>query len=181
MVARVRSEGLALPLSQFEGAGQLPRALFAAEVLAGRGRVVASAKAEREGEDLTLDHLDSRAVSLSGTVLPEPARRGRFERWGVSGAIGAIFTTSPIPSVCWAAIPVGVEPERQDRTGGPSRGVRTPRAAGDTRLAARRYLALQRDRPRDRTGRFASIGSPEKGGGPNLIHMLEGTLEVQGR
>ena len=31
------------------------------------------------------------------------------------------------------------------------------------------------------TGRFASIGSPEKGGGPNLSHMLQGTLEVQGR
>ena len=31
------------------------------------------------------------------------------------------------------------------------------------------------------TGAFASIGSPEKGGGPNLTHMLEGTLEVQGR
>jgi hypothetical protein len=31
----------------------------------------------------------------------------------------------------------------------------------------------------DRTERFASIGLPEKGGGPNLIHMLEGTLEVQ--
>jgi 2-polyprenyl-6-methoxyphenol hydroxylase-like FAD-dependent oxidoreductase len=31
------------------------------------------------------------------------------------------------------------------------------------------------------TGRFASIGSPEKGGGPNLSHMLKGTLEVQGR
>jgi 2-polyprenyl-6-methoxyphenol hydroxylase-like FAD-dependent oxidoreductase len=31
------------------------------------------------------------------------------------------------------------------------------------------------------TGRFASIGSPEKGGGPTLSHMLQGTLEVQGR
>ena len=31
------------------------------------------------------------------------------------------------------------------------------------------------------TGRFASIGSPEKGGGPNLSHMPQGTLEVQGR
>ena len=31
------------------------------------------------------------------------------------------------------------------------------------------------------TASFASIGSPEKGGGPNLIHMLNGTLEVQGR
>jgi flavin-dependent dehydrogenase len=31
------------------------------------------------------------------------------------------------------------------------------------------------------TGAFASIGSPEKGGGPNLSHMLQGTLEVQGR
>ncbi len=31
------------------------------------------------------------------------------------------------------------------------------------------------------TASFASIGSPEKGGGPNLSHMLKGTLEVQGR
>ena len=34
---------------------------------------------------------------------------------------------------------------------------------------------------RARLARFDSIGSPEKGGGPNLSHMLQGTLEVQGR
>lgn len=31
------------------------------------------------------------------------------------------------------------------------------------------------------TGASDSIGSPEKGGGPTLSHMLQGTLEVQGR
>jgi ATPase family associated with various cellular activities (AAA) len=57
-----------LPISQFEGAGQLPRALFAAEVLARRGRVVARATAEREGEDLTLDHLDPLGASVQATI-----------------------------------------------------------------------------------------------------------------
>ena len=31
------------------------------------------------------------------------------------------------------------------------------------------------------TDSFASIGGPEKGGGPSLSHMFSGTLEVQGR
>ena len=34
---------------------------------------------------------------------------------------------------------------------------------------------------RKSTARFASIGGPEKGGGPNLSHMFLGTPEVQGR
>ena len=41
--------------------------------------------------------------------------------------------------------------------------------------------AVRASRRASATGPFDSIGSPEKGGGPNLSHMLQGTLEVQGR
>jgi 2-polyprenyl-6-methoxyphenol hydroxylase-like FAD-dependent oxidoreductase len=50
--------------------------------------------------------------------------------------------------------------------------VLSPRVVLRAAIAARRAGA---------TDASASIGSPEKGGGPNLIHMLQGTLEVQGR
>jgi hypothetical protein len=54
-----RAPGLTLPIAHFEGAAHLPRALFASEVLARRGCVVASARAEREDEELTLEEAKS--------------------------------------------------------------------------------------------------------------------------
>ena len=47
-------------------------------------------------------------------------------------------------------------------------------------LRQRRHAGRRAAAPRP-TEECASIGSPEKGGGPNLIDMLAGTLEVQGR
>lgn len=46
---------LLLPLAHFEGAGDLPRVLFTREALGAGGCVVASARAEREGEKLSLE------------------------------------------------------------------------------------------------------------------------------
>lgn len=63
---------LLLPLAHFEGADDLPKALFAREVLAAGGCVVASARAEREGENLSLED-----VTRFGELLQASAdRRG---------------------------------------------------------------------------------------------------------
>jgi hypothetical protein len=57
-----------LPLAHFMGAHDLPRALFVREVL-GRGRcVVASARAEREGEELALADVEVLGESLQASV-----------------------------------------------------------------------------------------------------------------
>jgi hypothetical protein len=48
---------LLLPALDFEGSLQLPRALFAGEVLARDGCVMASALAERDGDGLTLEEI----------------------------------------------------------------------------------------------------------------------------
>jgi hypothetical protein len=57
IVTGLRSRGLLLPTLDFEGSLQLPRALFAGEVLARDGCVVASALAERDGDGLTLEEI----------------------------------------------------------------------------------------------------------------------------
>lgn len=56
IVTGLRSRGLLLPTLDVEGS-QLPRALFAGEVLARDGCVVAIAQAERDGDELTLDEI----------------------------------------------------------------------------------------------------------------------------
>lgn len=48
---------ISLPLTHLEGASDLPRALFTLEVLRGGGCVVASARAERAGEELGLEEV----------------------------------------------------------------------------------------------------------------------------
>lgn len=71
-----RSRPLGLwPVAHLEGATELPRALFAQEVLDGRRKVVATARAEREGEDLGLEE----AEGLGELVQASVGRAGVWE------------------------------------------------------------------------------------------------------
>ena len=86
------------------------------------------------------------------------------------------FSTNFLERLMWRAAAEDIEVLRKveelaSRRAAPS-SILTPRNLVRAVRAARRVST---------TGGFASIGSPEKGGGPNLIHMLQGTLEVQGR
>jgi hypothetical protein len=65
---RARSAGFSLPIARLEGAEELPRALFIREALARGGRVIASARAEREGEELTLRRVDELGESSQASV-----------------------------------------------------------------------------------------------------------------
>lgn len=67
-VVELRFGGLLLPLAHFEGAADLPRALFARAVLERGGCVVASARAEREGEELALEEAEDLGPSLQASV-----------------------------------------------------------------------------------------------------------------
>lgn len=66
--SRSRSAGISLPLAHFEGATELPRALFARAVLELGACVVASARAEREGEELALEEAEALGSSLQASV-----------------------------------------------------------------------------------------------------------------
>lgn len=68
VVAELRLGGLSLPFAHFEGAIELPRALFAREVLERGSCVVASARAEREGEELALEEAEELGFPLQASV-----------------------------------------------------------------------------------------------------------------
>jgi hypothetical protein len=108
-----------------------------------------------------------RVVFLRGTV--PGARRSFLVRHARSDAFGRIEAT-------YAFSPVAAPTKFVFRWVVPVQGD-YPYLLGESppRFVRVRPLA------RDPTVRFASIGSPEKGGGPILSHMLQGTLEVQGR
>lgn len=59
---------LLLPLARLEGAGDLPRALFTGEVVERGGGVVASVRAEREGEELALDGVEKLGRTLQASI-----------------------------------------------------------------------------------------------------------------
>ena len=90
----------------------------------------------------------------------------------------------PLAALYWLA------PKTTVRLLGNRRHAGTPRTRDDRRAGGcNEPLPEQRDRHRLRphdcspgtTSQAASMKSPEKGGGPRLIHMLDGTLEVLGR
>jgi len=68
IVTGLRSRGLLLPTLDFEGSLQLSRALFAGEVLARDGCVVAHAQAERDGDELTLEELSELGALRQASV-----------------------------------------------------------------------------------------------------------------
>jgi hypothetical protein len=68
VVPGLRSRDLSLPIAHFEGASDLPRALFVREALDRGGCVVASARAEREGEELALEEAERLGESLQASV-----------------------------------------------------------------------------------------------------------------
>jgi hypothetical protein len=68
VVEGLRRGGLSLPLAHFHGAIDLPRALFAGAVLEQGGCVVASVRAEREGEELALEEAERLGGSLQASV-----------------------------------------------------------------------------------------------------------------
>jgi hypothetical protein len=59
---------VSLPLAHFEGAEDLPRALFVREVLERERSVVASARAEREGEELSLAEVERLGESVQASI-----------------------------------------------------------------------------------------------------------------
>lgn len=70
-----------LPAVDFEGSLQLPRVLFVGEVLARDGCVVASAQAERDGDELTLEEI-SGAGQLRQASVDEDGVREALLRHG---------------------------------------------------------------------------------------------------
>lgn len=74
VVTGLSSRDLLLPAVDFEGSLQLPRVLFAGEVLALDGCVVANARAERDGDELTLDDVADLAQVRQASVDEEGVR-----------------------------------------------------------------------------------------------------------
>ena len=76
---RSRSAGVSLPIARLEGAGDLPRALFAREALARGDCVIASTSAERESEALALERVqelgEPRLMSVDGKGVREALLR----------------------------------------------------------------------------------------------------------
>ncbi len=68
VVPGARPRDLLLPIAHLEGAVDLPRALFAREVLDRGGCVVATARAEREGEELDLAEAERLGESIQASV-----------------------------------------------------------------------------------------------------------------
>ena len=119
-----------LPLAHFEGAGQLPRALFTVEVMARGGRVVASARAEREGEELTLEEL---------AALGEP-RQASVDRRGVREALlscdrGAPALVSRHGGSFDVSVAAGDGARARELAEALADGIRIEREPTDTRVA----------------------------------------------
>jgi hypothetical protein len=68
VVTGVRAPVLSLPLEGLSGPGGLPRALFVHEVLKRDGCAVATASAEREGEELTVAEMEKLGEPLRASV-----------------------------------------------------------------------------------------------------------------
>lgn len=68
VVTGPRPREFSLPVAHFEGATDLPRALFARDALDRGGCVVATAVAEREGEQLALEEAERLGDSLQASI-----------------------------------------------------------------------------------------------------------------
>jgi hypothetical protein len=81
-----RSRELLQPVAHLEGAADLPRALFAQAVLDCGACVVATARAEREGEELALEEAERLGQSLQASV----------DRDGVREALLCVEEAAPV-------------------------------------------------------------------------------------
>jgi hypothetical protein len=130
VVTGLRSRGVALPIVDFEGAGQLPKVLFAGEVLARDGCVVASVRAEREGDDLTLEEVVGLGEPRQATVDESGVREVLLRCGGATpvliARLGASFEVSVVAAEGSRARELAEEL---------AAGIRVEREPTDTRVA----------------------------------------------
>jgi len=130
IVTGLRSRGLLLPTLDFEGSLQLSRALFAGEVLARDGCVVAHAQAERDGDELTLEEISDVGALRQASVDEDGLREALLRHDAASPVLiarrGARFEVSV------AASDPGRAGELAEQVAG---RLRIEREASDTRVS----------------------------------------------
>jgi len=193
VVTGLRSRGLLLPAVDFEGSLQLPRVLFAGEVLARDGCVVANARAERDGDELTLEEVSELGRLRQASVDDDGVREALLRHGDASPVLiarrGARFDVSVAAAdqggarelAAELADRIRVEPEPTDTRvsvafwSGSGEGVLGPPEPRWRRLRLPRFATIEGNYGSAVRGRLAELFSWTSGEGmPGRLALWHG-------